>query len=306
MNHQLQFSTLHFDHLEEYNDFIKQYEPHGDFTFNNLMSWLALFDTVSVAKLNGNLVLKFFDAFYSFEPSFTVLGSNKAEETLQTIFEYLKSKKLKQELVMVPDYFVKALKKETNFTIELDRDNCDYIYSTKKITHHDIPELRAFRRQINYFLKNYAQHVKTYSFDLKPVENRIKLINSLHSWDNVYTAGSNDQKRVEGLSIDRALLNCSRLDYRCLVLEGPDGIDGFSIFQLPPQEKFAVFNYIKCDYSKRSIFDFLFFCTVSYMQTLGVEFVNFEQDLGIEGLRYHKQKLGPVRMLEKFIITPRQ
>lgn len=288
---------------EEYEGFIKNFYPHGDFTFNNILNWLNIDGELGVARCEGNVVLRFDNTFDSFRQSYTVLGNHNPEKTLLTLFDFLRTQGQEPVAKLVPDYFVNAMTNTSKFILEEDWDNTDYIYNVKQVTEMEGPEFRGFRRQINFYLKNYAHDTRTYLHKLHENPARLKLINAMHRWDKVYDLG-NDHERLEGKSISRALTNHDVAPFESLVIESENEIDGFSMFQYPPQRGYAVINYLKCSYEKKALFDFIFYCTVSYLQTQGIKWVNFEQDLGKQGIRFHKQRLNPYTRLIKYTIKP--
>lgn len=298
------FSKLSPLHKERYVKIISNFLPHGDLSHNNLWNWLNLGETVEISMLSGNAVIKFLNPLEEFKYELCVVGDKKADSTIKTLFKYQQKNGMRVGLSMVPDFFVSAIKKPNDISIVLDENNSDYVYDSHRLTYLEGPELRGFRRQINYFLRNYAPDTKIYRHQLDSLESRMILINAMHTWDQVYDLGNNDEGRLEGLSIDSALRNQHFTPYESMVIEGPDGIDGFSIFHFPPNQDWAILSYLKCNYEKRAIFDFVFYCTVSYLKSKGIRWINFEQDLGIEGLRFHKNRLSPSYRLNKYTIRP--
>lgn len=64
----------------------------------------------------------------------------------------------------------------------------------------------------------------------------------------------------------------------------------------------AAINHIKVNYSVQDIFRYTVYRLAKILKKSGIAEMNFEQDLGIEGIRTFKMRLRPSRFLEKKII----
>lgn len=298
-----QFSKIKNLDKEAYNRFFNMFQPYSDFTYNSLLNWLDLDNNLEYSFLNGNYIFSAKGTFAHLDDTLLVFGNSLADKTLDDIFEFQKNNNRAEIVSMVPEHFIESIKKPEAYDISLDEANSDYVYNVKNIVNLVGSHMRGFRREVNYFLRTYAHDVRTYHLSLEDIKSRISLINQMHSWDRVYEIG-NDEHHLEGLSIDKAMLNHSIAPYEAIVLESDQGIDGFAIFQIPPQKNYVILNYLKCNYEKRSVFDFIFYCAASYFKTRGITWLNFEQDLGIEGLKFHKEKLGPAFRLNRYTIKP--
>ena len=79
----------------------------------------------------------------------------------------------------------------------------------------------------------------------------------------------------------------------------------FVIYHLAPQGGYGMLNHIKCDYTYREISDFTMHAFIVHLHELGIRYENFEQDLGLMGLRKYKQSLRPDHLLKRYTITRR-
>ena len=78
-----------------------------------------------------------------------------------------------------------------------------------------------------------------------------------------------------------------------------DRMLAFTIEEVLP-DAYAICHFWKADSSRAGIFDFLMQEKARHLETLGVQFLNYEQDLGVPALRTAKSSFRPVRFLKKF------
>jgi len=78
---------------------------------------------------------------------------------------------------------------------------------------------------------------------------------------------------------------------------------GFSSFELLPNEM-AIVHFSKADHALHGgICDVLYWEEAKLLKTRGVRHYNWEQDLGLNGLRQSKKKYQPTRFLQKFTVS---
>ncbi|OGL38323.1 hypothetical protein A3B63_03450 [Candidatus Saccharibacteria bacterium RIFCSPLOWO2_01_FULL_49_22] len=301
-----EFRKFVLDDRDIYQSFYSELEPYSDFSFNNLLVWLDINSDLEVSRLNGNLIFKFSDPFENNETSFTLIGNRKTYQTLGTIFQYQAGLGYQQKLSMVPQAVIDGIElgKQRHLDIQEDISNQDYIFNVNNAYYAKGKDFADLRHRINSFLKKYGDHLIYRDINLGKLEEQMNIINSLHTWDSVYALTENDKLRIEGLAIDRYLQLAPELDSRCVGLFINGRLQSFSLFHLPPQKGFAIGNHMKCNYEYQYIFDFTFYCTASRLKTMGIEWLNGEQDLGIAGLRTHKKELRPTYFLKRYTVQP--
>ena len=77
---------------------------------------------------------------------------------------------------------------------------------------------------------------------------------------------------------------------------------GFSIDELLPN-KFVMGHFIKADVRYKGIYEFLNEKTAGYLYINNYLDWNWQQDLGITGLRKLKKSYQPLKMFKKFKVT---
>jgi hypothetical protein len=290
-------------HKDAYNSFIQNFEPHADLSFGNLMVWWNLTEDLAISELGGNLVLAYTNPFLDNAHCITLLGNTNIDTSIQTIFDYQRRHELKPWLHMVPNYTVDAIQRPETLHIEEDLANTDYILSSRRMAELTESTIGQMRRKVRHFLRLAEEDVEVKELSLHGIRDKIQLINAIHQWDHVYSS-ENDRSRYEGLAINKALLLSDLTGLRCLAVYVHRKLEAFLLFQIPPQPNFAIANHLKTSYAYKHIFDFTFHALSKKLLEEGIEYINNEQDLGLPGLRFYKEKLKPVSKLKKYDIYP--
>jgi hypothetical protein len=212
---------------------------------------------------------------------------------------------LPQELVMVPESVVRHSPKLSELCeVSEDIDNKDYIYDVARTRGAEGKKYVAYRNALSYFKRNYGPNIVARPIALGDHSVSVRIINSLHTWDNTYR--QTDQARMEGLAINQLLRNARDLNVQCLVVEIDNRLASFCFYHYPPQQGYVIVNHLKCDNRYKYIFDYTFARLIELLHAQGITYANLEQDLGIPGLRTHKQRLAPIDYLRRYTVRPRQ
>lgn len=292
----------------EYQLYISQFPQHSDYTLNNLLVWMSADTTIEYSWLNDNAVLRVSEPLYeAFEDKvwYTIVGISEADKSLDTIFKTTYIRQLKY----VPDYFMESISNPEKYIITEDPPNHDYVINIKSLLKREGKTYEDFRYQLRYFLKNYSEDVILRDLDITEKATQKEIIGSLKRWRNTpsFEATGNDPERIEAKALLRLMILQSSLPnpHHCIGLYIHGELEGFSIYQIPPaKDKIAMGNHIKFNGKYRKIFDFLAFATASRLNMQGIELLNVEQDMGIEGLRRHKLGLNPFTLYKKYFIQP--
>lgn len=302
----MNFRKFDLSTKNKYCEFYRQLPPYSDFSFNNLMVWLDQNDDLEYAVVNNNFVFRFSNALDHGKKTYTVIGTSKADETIEKIFNTICQDDSSQALKMVPRCFIDSLSDERKNDLDIaeEVDNRDYIFDVADTHIAKGKKYEHLRRRLRYFSSHYSDGVIIKPIDLAVYKDQKALINGMHSWHSTRSITANDKLRIEGSAIDRYLRLSTSLDAKCIAVFIDGQMEAFSIFHIPPQDGYAIGNHIKCNYNYRYIFELTYYCTISALYDLGIKLVNGEQDLGIPGIRQHKKEMSPVGYLERFSISP--
>ena len=291
------FTALEPHHQPVINQFIAAHPPYSDFNFISLWSWDHA-QTVRISQLNNNLVIRFQDYtdpddfFYSF------LGSSGVDETAMILLN-----KARQEgsdkLKLIPEAVIQHIKNPEKFVINEDRDSFDYIIATKPEGGGHQPK----RREVHRFLKQHAEHLTVSEIDISSRQNAEAILKVFEDWRaGINTASRFNQSEWEAV---KKLVNHSHtIDKANLHVVGlymGGELSAFAIAEIL-KDGYAMGHYAKTNKKYPRLGAALDHFLHESLAGKGVSHMNYEQDLGIEGLRQSKLSKQPVLFLKKYTI----
>lgn len=293
-----EFERLDITHKEVLQEIASNFPSYSDFNFVSLFTW----DTdgaVVVSSLNDNLVIRFTDyidnkTFYSF------LGTNKVDETVATLIKYAESLGEHPELMLVPHSTASLISTDIHEVSE-DRDNHDYLLSVNDLVEFRTNMYRGKKNLLNRFQREYGEHAKTLEIDLTDLTNRKEIREVLDSWQASRHKSSKEVDN-EFVAIERALAHAKDLGIRAFGVYLHNDLIGFTLFEILPK-KVAVIHFDKADVSYIGVFEHLKHTFAKHIASLGMDTINYEQDLGIEGLRKAKESYHPKDYLKKYTVS---
>lgn len=295
------FQKITVDLKEDIEDFVKQHSPYSDYNFVSLFSYNTL-EKNEISSLNNNLVIKFHD-YITLEPFFSFIGEHKIKETIQALIQHAKEKGVKEELKLIPSFIIEREKDIENlFSIQEDNGNADYILSVDDISSLKGNKYGAKRNFVNRFLKTYAHH-KVVELSLGDKQTQKDIEDLFYRWEKQHEK-TRDETEIELTAIQRLLTNLSHLAFISLGLYVDTVLVGFSINEAI-HDRHGIIHFEKADISYIGSFQYLKQVTAQYLQKHGCLYINYEQDLGIEGLRKAKLAWHPVKYLKKYTISPK-
>lgn len=272
----------------------QRYDPFSDFNFISLFSW-NIDDTTQFSFLNDNLIILLPD-YITGKSAVSILGNNKVDETLKAILS------LKKEIKLVPEIVIDSIKDKSKFIISEDPDNHDYIYNLEYLSYFSGSTYKGKRKRLNRILREHGDSIELSTIDTggKNLSERI-----LRIYDNWAADSLKDEIDVanERKALVRLLNHAKHFPELAISFMTKDSTDiGFSINERA-HEKTATCHFQKTILENQN-FDILLTNYVSkQMYQYGSSFINWEQDLGIPGLRSFKKSYNPARLLHKYRIT---
>lgn len=295
----LHFIPLTINDKEVFDRYLNSYNFNTcEYSFANLLIWRNGCD-ITYTLYDGVLIIKkrdFKGNYHFMQP----IGYNK--ENLRKIIEKLKEYRVQNKMKFlfkdVEKSFLEQLKELYGDTIQIDEDidNFDYIYDSKKLASLSGKKLHSKKNHYNYFIKTYNYTVK----DLSEPLVREDCIKAAEAWHNEkYNGNKYLSYELEGI---RELIN--NMDSLCLkgiAIYVDDVISAFTIGE-QVNDNMAIIHIEKGRVDIRGIYSFINKTFVEKYFT-DVEFINREQDLGIEGLRKAKKSYYPVKLEEKYSVN---
>lgn len=280
----------------EIENFARKFQPYSDFNFTSLYCY-NLNDKVEVSWLNGNLVVLFQD-YMTDEVFYSFLGDNQVTETALTILNHADKSQIKSELRLIPEHTIKLFNGDNPILINGDENNFDYIFSTLALSEYKGKEFSRKRQDANQFKKKYPNH-DVRVLDLNNAAAKIQLLDLCKVLI---------EKKLKNISthelpaLERLLKNTNYFNVFCLGIFVHDKLRSFIICEQLNSE-YVIAHFQKSDIYFDGITPFLLQELSKGLKAKGCSYLNYEQDLGIAGLRTMKQRYRPDHYLKKYIIS---
>ncbi|MEK7594419.1 MAG: phosphatidylglycerol lysyltransferase domain-containing protein [Patescibacteria group bacterium] len=294
------FVQIDVSHKQSLRAIADNLPPYSDFNFVSMFTW-DIDDSLELTTLNENMVVRFGD-YSSGESFLSLLGTNDVVDTIDTLFDYCRQHGLKPELKLVGEAVIDSLSDEDrmSYIIEEDRDNHDYILSAVNMS--DLAKLHPKKRtKHNRFLTEYGDKSMSKELDLGLESTTQEIRQLMAEWKLARGRDDSDTVR-EFTAINRCLDYASDLDVLGYGIYVDDKLVAFTLFEIINGDS-AMLHFGKADISLKGSNEYLQHHLAKHLKGLGVEHMNNEQDLGIEGLRKSKQSSLPVHFLKKYTIT---
>lgn len=278
---------------------MSHHKPYSTFNFTNLLAW-DLEDKRRVTFLNDNLVIEQIDRsnhrfFYTF------IGNNKPVSTAKALLKYGQSKHTIGELRFISESVKKKLEK-SDLPIEECRDDAEYLYDVVSLLRLEGSKLKSKRVLAKRFIHEHP--AATFSIeDIHSEVNHREILGLIKKWSlNKKNGGKDYDYKNEKKALQRLLSNGrdTRLVLSCVRLNNV--IIAFSIDEILPRKK-AIGHFAKADTNYKGIYEYLNQQTAIYLLEQKVRLWNWQQDLGLEGLRRLKLSYQPAELLYKYKVT---
>lgn len=297
-----QFPKLKKIELSDYKaieEVTSVFSPYNDFEFTSLWTY----DTKAmnkIALLNNNLVVKIQD-FITGDMFYSFIGNTKVVETATILIDTSEKEGLEKKLFLVPEITVKSDENlGKKFKIENDLDNSDYILSVDEIAELKGNKYYDKRNLVNRFQKKYPSH-KVIKLDLESDSTKKELIDLFLEWEK-NKGKKREETEIELIAIKKLLELLNILQIYCLGVYVDQKLIGFTTYHMVNKD-YAIMSFEKGDTKYAGIFSYLNHITAMHLQQLGCKYINYEQDLGIAGLKKAKQLWRPIFFLNKYTVT---
>lgn len=299
------FRPFNIDDIDWYNIFYleNKLNPYADVHYANLLTWLNINSDLNISKLDDNtIIFRYNNPLNSNETNFLPLSKELTNETLKRIFQHIDSSGISASIQEVPSIICNKLDRMI-WTINDYRDGFEYIYNVEEQMKLEGPNFSNQRRVKSHFERVHANNKIDINLTNCTEENAKNIIQdfvaSNRSNHNVIAAEDNI---YESKVIKKGLDIAGFLQKKLFTIAIDDEIVAIVIIS-PLDDETISLSHIKVNYSIRDIFNYSFYQLAKLLQNTNVKEINFEQDLGITGMRFHKEILRPSRMLKKTTIS---
>lgn len=193
----------------------------------------------------------------------------------------------------IPESWTSSLNPEY-FRTDAHRDDSDYLFKREKIAEYPGRNLSAKRNLVKQFLDAYSATVIPY--DKEHIADGLSILNEWQS--------SMNEKTTDFLACEDGLKFATELDllgYMIYIDEQPAALILGEVF--PPH--LFVIHFAKGLTQYKGIYPFLFKELANRLASGEISCLNWEQDLGIEGLRKSKLSYQPDKLVSKFRVFPK-
>lgn len=292
-----QFSSLTRHHRKAVADHTRKFAPYSDFNFVSLLAWDTN-DEAALSWLHGNLVVRFAD-YCTQEPFYSFLGSNDLEGTARTLLEFIKQHSVRPSLYLVPECVAEPLA-HCGLHIHRDEDQRDYLLSIEALRTYAGNRMGAKRNFVNRFLRAHAAEWK--AVDLTEIGIQTRVLDLVHRRQLLQTEEEGDPDH-ELTALHRAMTA-----YRYLgtmrayaVFVGGD-MAAFVIAEVL-RDGHSMLHFTKADTDYVGIYPYLMQKLAQELADAGAHTLNYQQDLGVPGLRRGKQSYAPIGYLGKYTVS---
>jgi hypothetical protein len=259
----------------------------SEFTFTNLFSWRDAY-RFAIAKCENFLIvssnmphnLKFLKP----------LGPGNPAGAIERILRDSKGIFMK-----IPEATVNLLRDNSAFVIDFDRDNSDYLFRISDLISLQGAKYDGKRNLIKNFKSHYSYEYIPLSGDCAPM-----CLEFEERWCVIKNCDSVEGLTQERLAIKEMVTHFSNFNLLGGAIAIERRICAVAIAELlNPQT--LVMHVLKADPNIPGLYQTIHNEFLAHI-TLPCTYVNFEQDLGIEGLRKAKLSYHPYEIVKKYTV----
>lgn len=267
-----------------------------EFSFSNLVSWRFLYNT-KYAIVDDFLILRYHN--HDTDIFMMPIGNGNADGVVNKLIEEAHSQGMPFKMFAACHFVENQISDEMKerFILEPNRDNFDYVYYREELATLKGKKFQQKRNHVNRFMNTYPNwEYKSTTPEL------IKLcIEKENEWYN-----SNDDYKHQDIDNERqALLYAMNHAEEIGIKGGVLFVDGNIVaftFGFPINHKTFGIHFEKADINYTGAFTVI---NQMFARDIPAEFeyINREEDLGIEGLRKAKTSYNPAFLITKGLIT---
>ncbi len=266
-----------------------------EYNFTTLFMWQHLYKTMYHAQENFAVIVGEYE-----DHKFTVIplaDKNNLKEAFEFIYKEFHECHVKLNLRGATKEFVTFLQEnyEGKFDYIEERDYFDYIYLGEDLRTLKGRKYQKKRNHINSFLKEYENR---YEYKRLGKENFKECLDLLESWSE--NKEEDESIISEKIAIEKVFKNYEKLDIKVGGIYIDNKLEAFTFGEYL-NSNMAVIHIEKANSEIRGLYPMInkLFLEKEFPD---VEFVNREEDLGIEGLRKAKLSYYPHKFVEKYTV----
>lgn len=291
------FKPLELNHKDTFKRYLKEDPPQiSELTFTNLFIWKHRYQPLWAEVEGCLLIILHNDDLKPF--GLQPVGKGDKSKALDAITGELKNLSSEVRISRVSEDFIHRYLDHDNYNFKRDRDNSDYVYATKDLIELSGRKYHRKKNHLNNFLKNYP-----YEYIELTDDSVGRFLGLQEKWCRLRDCSQTPALQSEDYAVRTALTYFAELDFKGAAISIDSKIEAFSLGEQLNADT-AVIHAEKANPDIPGLYSAInqVVCANAWSH---LEFINREQDLGIEGLRKAKESYYPHHMVNKFIIFPR-
>ncbi|MGN0977068.1 MAG: DUF2156 domain-containing protein [Faecousia sp.] len=290
----IDFHRLKLSQKDDYEQILFSCPPRGcEYSFANLFLW----GHQQTASIHG--CVAFFSHFYGRSVYPYPIGAGDKRAVLEEILQDAQERGIPCRVTNILPTDREELERwfPGQFVFRSDRDGFDYVYAID-----DLADLkgRKFQKKRNHFHRFQAEHP---NYDVQPItqDNMPQVQQMVRDWYQVRTQEDpHGDYMLESIAITRAFQHFRSLGLEGIaLLDGGDmlavtmgsrlSVDTFDIhFEKAREDVEGAYAAINCEFAR--------YLRLKYPD---IQYLDREDDVGVEGLRKSKLSYNPHHMVEK-------
>ncbi len=294
------FKPLQLSDITEVNVHASRFDPYSDFNFVSMWNWNTS-DQCAISTLHGNLVVRLAD-YLTDAPFYTFLGDNAVTETASSLIRHSSASGYGSSLRLVPEFAALSMDKPL-MGAEMDIDGNDYVLSVARLRSFEGSSLERRRTEINRFVRERPEH-RVALLDLTDHTVVDGMVALFEKWAE--RKGTPETFDLHEFRAFKRFLDSVPFlpDVHGIGVFSHDKLVAFANIELLPR-RFAMAHFWKADISYPGLYPFLMREIGEFLTARGYEQLNFQQDLGLSGLRFSKKSYAPAAFLRKYSVVER-
>ena len=295
MSHE--FTPLEIGHKEIFRRYLADDPPQvSELTFTNLFIWRHCYNPVWLERDDCILIILNPEKTEPF--GLQPIGKGDKKKALDSLCSELKNTTDEVRLCRVGEDFVNRHLDPDQYFYQYDRNNSDYVYTTKDLIELSGRRYHSKKNHLNTFTKNYR--FEYLNLDREVVRH---FMDMQEEWCRIRDCLQTPDLLMEDYAVKTALTYFNELDYVGAAIRIGSKIEAFSLGERLNQDT-AVIHIEKANPDIPGLYSAInqLFAKNTWAD---LEYINREQDLGVEGLRKAKESYYPHHLVNKYIVFPR-
>ena len=297
------FTNLTYAHRDIWNELIKDMPAYADFSYPSLMNWWSSLEPCKVALLNSNAVISYWIPGDVTNSGLSLIGKQKLDESICTIFDWQKRNGDEPRLVHVPDFVIENLKYPEMFTYNGNRDYDECIVAVKKFSDIETMPFLMKSRVRRFLTEVSTTEINVIQLDLNDRKTVEELLEVENVWINKKQL--NDISALERECFLSCVKSADKLGVSCIGFYVKGRLQSFILHTLKEESEYANFNFFRFSYELPRLFDVCVHIYAKWYQDHDIKYLNIDNDFGNQKLRAVKLMLGANNYFRKYELKPR-